>query len=562
MRFDLIIRGGSVVDGSGAAARIADVAVTGDRIAAVDNLAAAETARIIDATGCVVAPGFIDAHAHSDAYLLLEPDAPSKLTQGITTEVNGQCGGSATPRLGLARLSSDWASQTYPQLTPNSQDVSESATPGPTWNTVANYRALFQAVRPAINTVQFIGHNTLRAGVMGYDPRTATPEELNAMCRRLEEALDEGGWGFSTGLLYQPGKYALQEEVLVLAKTAASRNAMYATHMRSEGNRLLESVEEVLDLVRATGIRAQISHLKTSGPANWHKIGRLLETISKARQEGAQVHSDRYPYLASGTDLDIVLPEWAAAGGRDAIMANLTDPAKRARLETDLDADGRDWSAVMIGGGWSEETRVFSGRTVSEAAAGLGLTPGQTVCRFIEADETRTGAFFFGMCAENLWRVYTNPWVMPGSDASLRAPWGPLGQDHPHPRAYGTMPRFLRLMTGREDGFERICGLEEAVRRMTALPAAAFGIRDRGEVRAGAFADIVVFSETEFKDTATYAAPHSFCKGVRQVIVNGALSFDNGKFTGERNGRFLIPDRSDSSARSRQYRCQSQRRES
>jgi len=543
MRFDLIIRGGSVVDGSGAAARIADVAVTGDRIAAVDNLAAAETARIIDATGCVVAPGFIDAHAHSDAYLLLEPDAPSKLTQGITTEVNGQCGGSATPRLGLARLSSDWASQTYPQLTPNSQDVSESATPGPTWNTVANYRALFQAVRPAINTVQFIGHNTLRAGVMGYDPRTATPEELNAMCRRLEEALDEGGWGFSTGLLYQPGKYALQEEVLALAKTAASRNAMYATHMRSEGNRLLESVEEVLDLVRATGIRAQISHLKTSGPANWHKIGRLLETISKARQEGAQVHSDRYPYLASGTDLDIVLPEWAAAGGRDAIMANLTDPAKRARLETDLDADGRDWSAVMIGGGWSEETRVFSGRTVSEAAAGLGLTPGQTVCRFIEADETRTGAFFFGMCAENLWRVYTNPWVMPGSDASLRAPWGPLGQDHPHPRAYGTMPRFLRLMTGREDGFERICGLEEAVRRMTALPAAAFGIRDRGEVRSGAFADIVVFSETEFKDTATYAAPHSFCKGVRQVIVNGALSFDNGKFTGERNGRFLIPDR-------------------
>ena len=539
MRFDLIIRGGSVVDGTGAAAFDADIAVEGDRIAAVGDLAGAQAARVIGAAGCVVSPGFIDAHAHSDAYLLLEPDAPSKLTQGITAEVNGQCGGSAAPRLERARLSSDWASQTYPQVTHTSRGVSRSAAPGPTWDTAASYRELFEAVRPAVNTVQFIGHNTLRAGVMGYGPRAASTDDLREMCRRLEQALDEGGWGISTGLLYQPGKYADPTEILSLARTAAARGAMYATHMRSEGDRLLESVEEVLGLVRATGIRAQISHLKTSGPANWHKIGRLLEMIGQARREGARIHSDRYPYLASGTDLDIVLPEWAAAGGRDAVMANLADPAARARIETELDACGRDWASVMIGGGWSEETRAFGGRTVSDAAAALGLSAGQTVCRFIEADGTRTGAFFFGMCAENLRRVYEQPWTMPGSDASLRAPWGPLGRDHPHPRAYGSMPRFLRLMTGREKGFERVCGLEEAVRRMTSLPAAAFGIRDRGELRPGAFADIVVFSETEFEDTASYAAPHSFCKGVRQVVVNGALSFDNGKFTGERKGRFL-----------------------
>jgi len=394
-------------------------------------------------------------------------------------------------------------------------------------------------VRPAVNTVQFIGHNTLRAGVMGYEPRAASADEVRAMCRRLEQALDEGGWGLSTGLLYQPGKYAAGAEVLALTKTAAARGAMYATHMRSEGDRLLESVEEVLGLVRATGIRAQISHLKTSGPANWRKIDRLLEIVAQSRREGAQVHSDRYPYLAAGTDLDIVLPEWAAAGGREAIMANLADPVARARVEAELDAGGRDWTAVMIGGGWSDETRAFSGCTVAEASMSLGLTPGQAVCRFIKTDMTRTGAFFFGMCEDNLRRIYEQSWVMPGSDASLRAPWGPLGQDHPHPRAYGTMPRFLRMMTGRIAGIEKICGLVEAVRRMTSLPAAAFGIRDRGELRVGAFADIVVFAESELEDTSTYAAPHNFCKGVRQVLVNGTLSFDNNKFTGERNGRFL-----------------------
>ncbi len=535
MHFDLIIRGGTVVDGTGAAAWIADVAVTGEHIAAVGDLAAATSGCVIDAAGCVVAPGFIDVHAHSDAYLLIEPDAPSKLTQGVTTEVNGQCGGSAVPRLGKARLSSDWASQKYPARTKGC--ASEDS--GPTWNTVASYRALFEAVQPAINTIQFIGHNTLRSGVMGYAPRKALPEEQREMIRNLEQALDEGGWGLSTGLLYQPGKYADGEEVLALAKTAAARNAMYATHMRSEGDRLLESVAEVLDLVRATGIRAQISHLKISGPANWHKIDRLLETIAQARDNGARVHSDRYPYTASSTELDIVLPEWASVGGNAAILANLADPAKRARVEAELDAGGRDWSAVMIGGGWSDETRRFSGRTVADTAAALGLTPGQAVCRFIAQDEARTSAFFFGMCEDNLRRIYSQPWVMPGSDASLRAPWGPLGKDHPHPRAYGTMPRYLRLMTGRIKGSARICGVEEAVRRMTSLPAAAFGIRDRGTLRPGAFADITVFNETELEDIATYAAPHSFCRGVRQVIVNGALAFDNGLFTGNRRGRFL-----------------------
>lgn len=537
--FDILIAGGTLVDGTGAAARVADVGVRQDRIAAVGDLSAAEAERRLDAAGLVVAPGFIDVHSHSDAYLLLEPDAPSKLAQGITTEINGQCGGSATPRLGRARLSSDWASHAYPQRDDASQSVSRCASAGPTWTTVASYRALFDAVRPALNTVQFIGHNTLRAGVMGYEPRAADPANLQAMCRNLEQALDEGGWGLSTGLLYQPGKYAEAEEIDALARAAAARGGLYATHMRSEGGRLLESIDEVLDLARRTGIRAQISHLKTSGPANWYKIDAALERIDAARADGVVVHSDRYPYTASGTDLDVVLPDWASAGGRDAILANLGDPAARARIMDELNGSGRDWASVMIGGGWSETVRSFSGRTLADAADALGLTPGETVCRFVEADETRTGAFFFGMCMENLRRIYAQPWVMPGSDASLRAPWGPLGQDHPHPRAYGTMPRYLRLMTGGEPGFAALCGLEEAVRRMTALPAQMFGLRDRGVLHAGAYADLAVFDPKSFTDTATYAQPHRFASGMRHVIVNGALSYSEGRFTSTRRGRFL-----------------------
>jgi N-acyl-D-amino-acid deacylase len=314
---------------------------------------------------------------------------------------------------------------------------------------------------------------------------------------------------------------------------------MYATHMRSEGGRLLESIADVLNLARATGIQVQISHLKTSGRSNWSKVDAALELIRSARAAGVNVQSDRYPYTAAGTDLDVVLPDWASAGGRDAILASVRGAETHRRLVEELNASGRDWSAVMIGGGWSDTVRAFSGRTLAEAAKTLGFTPGETVCRFIDADESRTGAFFFGMCEANLHRIYAEPWIMPGSDASVRAPWGPLGADYPHPRAYGTMPRFLRLLTGRVEGFAKICGLEEAIRRMTSLPAQTFGLRDRGVLKAGAFADLAVVDEATFADAASYEKPHQFATGVKLVAVNGAVSYEDGRFTGERRGRFL-----------------------
>ena len=484
----------------------------------------------IDATGCIVSPGFIDAHTHSDAYLVIEPDAPSKVTQGITTEINGQCGGSVAPRYGEARLSSDWAALLGDRLT---------------WRSLAEYRDVLAAAKPAVNTVQFIGHNTLRSSVMGYCARSARSEDLAAMERLLAESLDAGGWGLTTGLIYQPGKYSTPEEVVALAKVAAARGGFYATHMRSEGDRILEAIDEVIDLVKATGIRAEISHLKTSGKKNWHKIDAVLEKIEGAMSKGLLLGSDRYPYCAAGTDLDVVFPDWAGEGGCPAECERLADPATRAKIVDEINALDRDWSTVMIGGTWHPDTKRFSGKTVAEIISGKStagerqpdvvrrMSPGELICSILALDGCKTGGFFFGMSEENLDKILAKPWIVPGSDASLRAPWGPLGADHPHPRAYATMPEFYRRV--RALGVSR----EEAVARMTSVIADRFAIPNRGRIAAGAFADVVVWKEDEFRANATYDDPHQFTSGVKCVMVNGVVPYADGKFTGNRAGRFL-----------------------
>ena len=547
------IANGTIIDGTGKPAFVGDVWIDGDRLADVVPQGAAVRAcadvETIDATGLIVSPGFIDAHTHSDAYLVLEPDAPSKVTQGITTEINGQCGGSIAPRYGEARLSSDWAALLGDRLT---------------WRSLAEYRAVLDAAKPAVNTVQFVGHNTLRSSVVGYAGRAATADELGRMQRLLAQALDEGGWGLTTGLIYQPGKYATPEEVETLARVAARRGGFYATHMRSEGDRILESIDEVIALAQKTGIRAEISHLKTSGRRNWHKIDAVLEKIERAMSDGLLLGSDRYPYCAAGTDLDVLLPDWAQEGAAPAEMKRLQDSHLRSRIIDEINAQGRDWSTVMIGGTWAEENKVFSGKTVREiiewsngrmvewsngriaaplplsdvlrpssATPSSSLTPGSLICSILEKDGCKTGAFFFGMSEENLSKIYARPWIVPGSDASLRAPWGPLAADHPHPRAYATMPEFYRRV--RALGVSR----EETVARMTSVPARRFEIRGRGVLEKGAFADLVVWSEAEFVAKATYLAPHQFTGGVKLVMVNGVVPYADGSFTGRRGGRFL-----------------------
>ena len=542
-----LIKNGTIIDGQGTLAFVGDVLVEDDRIVEVipagelQNFKTSEPQNLIDASGLIVSPGFIDAHTHSDAYLVIEPDAPSKVTQGITTEINGQCGGSVAPRYGEARLSSDWAAVLGGRLT---------------WRSLAEYREVLAAAKPAVNTVQFIGHNTLRSSVIGYAARAAGDEDLREMSRLLDESLDAGGWGLTTGLIYQPGKYSTPAEVVALAKVAAAKGGYYATHMRSEGDHILEAIDEVIELVKATGIRAEISHLKTSGRKNWHKIDAVLDKIEGAMSEGLLLGSDRYPYCAAGTDLDVVLPDWAQEGGAPAELARLQIANLRAQIIAEINALDRDWSTVMIGGTWAEENKRYSGKTVAEiigletldfrpglassvssplksSVLSLKSSPGELITSILLADGCKTGAFFFGMSEENLAKIYSRPWIVPGSDASLRAPWGPLGLDHPHPRAYATMPEFYRRV--RALGFSR----EETVARMTSVIADRFGIRGRGRIEKGAYADLVIWNEAEFKAKATFTDPHQFTGGVKAVMTNGVISYCDGKFTGNRGGRFL-----------------------
>ena len=542
-----LIKNGTIIDGQGTLAFVGDVLVEDDRIVEVipagelQNFKISEPQNLIDASGLIVSPGFIDAHTHSDAYLVIEPDAPSKVTQGITTEINGQCGGSVAPRYGEARLSSDWAAVLGDRLT---------------WRSLAEYREVLAAAKPAVNTVQFIGHNTLRSSVIGYAARAAGDEDLREMSRLLDESLDAGGWGLTTGLIYQPGKYSTPAEVVALAKVAAAKGGYYATHMRSEGDHILEAIDEVIELVKATGIRAEISHLKTSGRKNWHKIDAVLDKIEGAMSEGLLLGSDRYPYCAAGTDLDVVLPDWAQEGGAPAELARLQISNLRAQIIEEINALDRDWSTVMIGGTWAEENKRYSGKTVAEilgletlefrpglassvssplksSVLSLKSSPGELITSILLADGCKTGAFFFGMSEENLAKIYSRPWIVPGSDASLRAPWGPLGLDHPHPRAYATMPEFYRRV--RALGFSR----EETVARMTSVIADRFGIRGRGRIEKGAYADLVIWNEAEFKAKATFTDPHQFTGGVKAVMTNGVISYCDGKFTGNRGGRFL-----------------------
>jgi len=518
--FDVVIRGGRVLNGAGSEPRRADVGVRRDLIEALGSLTDVPGRLTIDAGGKIVCPGFIDVHSHSDTYLLIEPGADSKMLQGVTTEVVGNCGASAAPLAGEYRLPSDWRDKPYPAG----------------WSSVAEYRALLEQARPAPNVVLLVGHNTLRAGVVGYEDRAPTPKEMKAMIARLEQALGEGARGFSTGLIYAPGMFAGYDEIVRLAAVVAACNGVYASHMRSESNHLLEAVAETLEVGRKSGVRVQISHLKAAGPANWGLMDRALEAVRAARAGSVDVAADRYPYTSSCTDLDIVFPAWAQEGGRDAVLARLADAGSRRRLRDDLCRSRPEayWQSVTIGATYHPDNSALRGLPLPEAARRLGMEPVDAVLHLAETDGLRTGAFFAGMSEDNMLKVLAEPYVMIGSDASLRRPSGPLARDYPHPRAYGAFPRFLRMSL---DG--RTVTLAEAVRKMTSLPASRFDLADRGSLRTGMKADILVFDPATVRDKATYANPHCFAEGIAHVLVNGVPTVRNGRITGRRAGRFL-----------------------
>jgi len=518
--FDICIVGGDIIDGRGGARQRADVGINGDRITAIGDLSRAESHLKIEADGQIVCPGFIDAHSHSDTYILLEPSADSKLFQGVTTEIVGNCGASAAPRTGAYQMPADWAAQTYPC----------------TWATVSEYRAALAAVGPAVNIRLLIGHNSLRAGVMGYDDRLASPAERSQMAGLLERCLDEGAAGLSTGLAYPPGIFASAGEIEELASVVARYGGVYTSHMRSESDKLLASIGETIDVARRTGVSVQISHLKVGGRHNWYLCESALKLIHDALREGIDIAADRYPYTASCTDMDILLPEWAVAGGRTEILQRVRTPETRQRIRDDISRARSEsyWHDVMVGNTEHSDNRRFRGMRMDAVANILGMDPVDAMLHLIDSDELQTGGIFFGMSEENMWRILAETWVMIGSDSSIRALAGPLSLDFPHPRTYGAFVRFLRAAID-----EKTVSLPEAIRKMTSLPAERFCLGCRGVVKTGYYADIVVVNPNEVCEVSTFAVPHSLASGISVVIVNGVLTLHDGKLTGERAGIFL-----------------------
>jgi len=520
---DTRILNGTVIDGRSTPAHRADIGIRGDTLVAVGDLSRTEARRTFDLAGervWTVCPGFIDAHSHSDTYLLIEPRAPSKIYQGITTEICGNCGASAAPIGNQSHLPSDWADKEYPGR----------------WTSVEEYRGVLEAAGPAPNVVLLAGHNTLRRCVMGHDNRPATADEMRTMESLLSQALEQGARGFSTGLIYPPGLYAPREEIHALAAICARHGGIYTSHMRSESKQLLAAIDETLGVAAETGCTVQISHLKAAGPGNWDLLDPALERIHEAQRRGLRVAADRYPYTSSWTELDSRLPDWALAGGRDVILGRLRDAGTRSRIRHELvESHSEDyWATVIIGGTAHPDHLGFRGKFLSEAAVSLDMAGVDAFLHLLDSNELRISAFFCGMSEDNMRRVLKEPYVMLGTDASLRAPEGPFSLGTPHPRAYGSFPRFLRMV--RE---EALMPLEAAVRKMTSLAAASFGLADRGVVAEGKKADLVILDADTVCDTSTYAEPHRLAEGILAVFVNGVLTLHEGHYTGNRAGKFL-----------------------
>lgn len=517
---DILIQNGNILDGSGSPAFQADIAVTDGRITAIGSLSKAEAHQYINARDNFVTPGFIDVHSHSDTYILLAPDAESKITQGITTEVVGNCGASAAPLTGQARMPSDWASMPYPKK----------------WKTVAEYRSALEEARPAVNIKLLTGHNTLRGGVLGYEKTEASPGTLREMIQNLEQAMDEGSSGLSTGLLYPPGMFASENEVVELCRVVAARGGIYTTHMRSEGAHLIDAIEETIRIGRQSGVRTQISHLKTSGKNNWHLLEKALELIHAAQKSGLDIAADRYPYTSACTDLDVLLPDYAQSGSRADILERLQNPSVRKRIIHDLRNSRTEdyWSTVTVGSVTADSVARFQGAPLPSVAEDLNVHPAEAVIILITEDLLRTSAFFAGMSEDNMLRILSEPYVMTGTDASLRTTSGILSRDFPHPRAFGSFPRFLRLVIDK-----RFITLPEAVRKITALPAQQFHISGRGMVKPGNIADLTIFSPDTVTDKATYSDPHKLSQGIDCVIVNGSVALDAGRQAEPRKGQFI-----------------------
>jgi len=523
---DLIIRGGTVLDGTGAPGREADVAVAAGRIAEVAPGSTRKARREIDARGQVVAPGLIDIHTHSDFTLPINPRAESKIRQGVTTEVVGNCGFSAAPALpGTSAMLKEYLSASAPWLP--FRDTS-----------FAEYLDTYPAT--SVNVVHQVGHNTLRLMTVGMERRAATPEEMQAMAALLEEALAAGALGLSSGLFTAPGINAGPEEIHALARVLARHGARYSTHVRDEGNRVFEAVREAIAVARATGVHTQIAHLKLSGMDNWGGAGKLLAEIDAARREGVPVDCDQYPYDTGTNPLRNLLPTWVQEGGIGAMLERLKERAVRERLQADIARDGLNnfgripgWDAVRVAISASQPE--LAGRTLGDIARERRLDPFDQLCECILSDRGHTRILVTSMAEEDVRAITGTPWILVGSDGNSLAVEGVTSQGMPHPRFYGTHTRVLGPCV-RDLG---LLTLEQAVHKMTGGSAQALGWTDRGWLREGHWADITVFDPARIADLATYERPHQYATGVSTVVVNGEIVVDGGDHTGALPGRVI-----------------------
>jgi N-acyl-D-amino-acid deacylase len=525
---DILIKNGAVVDGTGKPAFKANVGVLDGRVAVVAERVEQDAACTIEAQGLHLAPGFIDPHTHSDLTLLVDPWAESKVRQGVTTEVIGNCGSSPAPLLGAA------VDEVRAEAGLLGLDV--------TWRSMGEYLYRLRNPGTALNVVALVGHNTVRGSVLGYSDVQPEPAQQAAMERLVAEAVEQGARGLSTGLFYPPGFYARTEEVIGLARVAARYGGIYASHIRSESDTLLEAVAEAIEIGERAEIEVEIAHLKLAGYRYWEGVGRLVTMLEDTQARGVRLGCDQYPYNASSTWLAAMLPYWAQAGGAKAVAGRLSNPEIRTQLKRDWegkrleweDRGGmRDWTDIVVSE-CNARPEVL-GKSIAEIAAAEAKDPLEAAFDLIVVSEGQVGCVWFDQSEDVVRTLMRHPMVVVGSDGSSLSPQGVLGQRKPHPRSYGTFPRVL----GRYVREEKVLSLENAVKKMTSVTAKRFGLIGRGVVRVGAWADLVLFDAQTVADRATFTDPHQYPDGIPYVIVNGKMVIDQGQHTSTLAGQVL-----------------------
>ena len=528
--YDVLIRNGRIIDGSGNPWFSGDIAIQGDHIAAIGKLDNATAKRVIDAAGLVVAPGFIDMLGQSEFSLLVDNRAISKLSQGITSEITGE-GGSAAPQTALT------LEALQPSIEPYHLKID--------WTDLNGYFRRLESNGTPINLGTYVGAAQVREAILGDVNRAPTAEELEKMKALVAQAMQQGAFGISTALIYPPGHYAKTEELIELAKVAAQYGGVYATHMRSEGQSEIAAIQETLRIGREAHLPVEIFHLKVSGKTRWGGMQKVAEMIQAARDAGQDVSADMYPYVAGATALASTLPPWVADGGLNKLLERLRDPATRARIKSEMGSDHPEWenlyfdsggaSGVMVSSVVNQELKQFTGKTVAEIAALQKKDPLETLFDFILADKGQTGALYFIASEQDLQTGLKQPWTSIGLDANEMPLDGLLFEPHAHPRTFGSMPRFL----GHYVRDMHLMPLEQAIRKITSLPAQREHLTNRGLLKEGFFADITIFDPATIIDKATYTQPAQLSEGVKYVLVNGQLEYENGKMTGAMAGKAL-----------------------